>query len=111
MAWPAVSAAAPDGAAGLHTIIFLNERTRPMMSGMASLMANDSGSASEQQHMTLIVGMLIGQVIALLAGVPGGLAFFWSAQRTMMIIAFAALLIVGAGIQVWAFMSFFAKTT
>lgn len=80
-----------------------------MMSGMASLMANDSGSASNDKHMTLIVGMLIGQVITLLAGAPGGLAFFWSAHRSHCLIAFAAMFLIGAGIQVWAFMSFFGK--
>lgn len=78
------------------------------MSMMGSLMANDSGAASEDQHMALIGGMLGGQVLAGAAGLPGGLAFFWRKPRKWLIIAFALLFISGALWQFLAFQSFFS---
>jgi len=80
-----------------------------VMSGIANLMANDSGSATPQKHMPLIVTMLVGQVIAAAAGIPGGLAFFSEAQRWPRIELFLALLVMGGGLQLWAFFSFFSS--
>lgn len=81
-----------------------------IMSGMANLMANDSGSASPQKHMRLILAMLVGQLIAAGAGIPGGLAFFWLAHRHSMIEWFVILLVAGIGIQALAFWSFFKRS-
>ena len=77
------------------------------MSMSANLMANDSGSAPIEKHMSLIYRMLAGQILALLAVIPGGLAFFWTAHRATCIWTFAGMVGVGIVIQVWAFMSFF----
>jgi hypothetical protein len=78
------------------------------LSLMAGLMANDAGAASTNQHLTLIVGMLLGQALAALAGIPAGLAFFWRERRKRLLLAFGALFIAGALGQAWAFQSFFA---
>jgi hypothetical protein len=81
------------------------------MAMMGSLMANDSGAASSDQHMALIGGMLGGQITAGAAGIPGGLAFFWSGKRKWMWILFAALFITGAAWQWFDFQSFFAAAS
>jgi hypothetical protein len=78
------------------------------MSLMGSLMANDSGGATTNQHMGLIFGMLGGQLVAAAAGIPGGLAFFWRSQRKRLLMTFAALFVLGALWQVIAFFSFFS---
>jgi hypothetical protein len=51
------------------------------MSLMASLMANDSGSASSGAHMAFIGGVLGGQILTGLAGIPAGMAFFRKGRR------------------------------
>jgi hypothetical protein len=47
------------------------------MALMGTAMANDSGAATSEAHVSLMGGVLGGQVVAGLAGIPGGLAFFW----------------------------------
>lgn len=74
---------------------------------MASVMANDSGGASADAHMTLIGGMMLGQVLTGCAGIPAGLAFFWRTWRRRLLWAFGLLLIIGLIIQVLSFTSFF----
>jgi hypothetical protein len=76
------------------------------MSLMGTVMANDSGHASSAQHESLITTMLLGQVVAGLAGIPGGLAIFWRSARKWLIIAFALLFVGGAVVQCQAFNSF-----
>jgi len=78
------------------------------MSAMASMMANDSGKSSMGAWGGLIGGMLMGQVIAGSAGIPGGLAFFWRGRRRLLILLFLILFIVGALCQVWSFHNFFS---
>jgi hypothetical protein len=73
---------------------------------MASVMANDSGAASPDAHMTLIGGMMAGQVLTGLAGIPAGLAFFWRTWRRRLLWAFGILLIVGVTVQILSFTSF-----
>ena len=80
-----------------------------MMSLVADLMANDSGSASAGKHMTLIFGMLGGQVLCGAAGIPAGLAFFWRSRRKLLLWLFSILFVVGALIQGGSFYAFFAK--
>jgi hypothetical protein len=80
------------------------------MAMMGSLMANDSGGASSDQHMALIGGMLGGQITSGAAGIPGGLAFFWSGKRKWLWILFAVLFIAGAAWQWFAFQSFFTAS-
>jgi len=79
------------------------------LSFMADVMANDSGSASANKHMTLIFGMIGGQVLCGAAGIPAGLAFFWRDRRKLLLRLFAMLFVVGALIQGGVFYSFFAK--
>lgn len=76
---------------------------------MADAMANDSGAASNNKHMTLIFGMLAGQVLCGVAGVPAGLAFFWRRKRRLLLWLFAILFVVGALIQGGSFYSFFSS--
>ena len=81
------------------------------MSLMASLMANDSGSASSGTHGAFILGLMAGEALTAIAGIPAGLAFFWAAKRKQLLIAFVSLFVVGAGIQVISFTSFFQATS
>ena len=74
---------------------------------MASVMANDSGAASPDAHMTLIGGMMAGQILTGLAGIPAGLAFLWRSWRKRLLWTFGTLLIVGLAIQILSFTSFF----
>ena len=80
-----------------------------MMSFIADVMANDSGAASADKHMTLIFGMIGGQVLCGAAGIPAGLAFVWRSRRKLLLWLFAILFVVGALIQGGVFYSFFAK--
>ncbi len=79
------------------------------LSFMADVMANDSGSASADKHMTLIFGMIGGQVLCGAAGVPAGLAFFKRGRRKFLLWLFAILFVVGALIQGGVLYTFFAK--
>lgn len=78
------------------------------MSLMGTLMANDSGSASTDKHVSLIFGMAGGQIVAALAGIPGGTAFFWRGKRSLMLCLFAILFLAGALWQILAFFFFFS---
>jgi hypothetical protein len=80
-----------------------------MMSLVADLMANDSGSAPAGKHMTLIFGMLGGQMLCGAAGIPAGLAFFWRSRRKFLVWLFSILFVVGALIQGGSFYAFYAK--
>ena len=80
------------------------------VSFVANVMANDSGAASTNQQMSLIFGMLGGQIIAAAAGIAGGLAFFWRRRRKLLLILFAIMFLVGALWQIVAFQSFFSAT-
>ncbi len=77
-----------------------------MMSMMGTLMANDSGSASSGDHVTLIMGMIAGQGMTALAGIAGGLAFFMRRRRKLLVSLFAILLAAGGLCQYGAFQSF-----
>ena len=76
------------------------------MALMGTAMANDSGAASSEAHVSLIGGVLGGQVVAGLAGIPGGLAFFWRGARKGLWVLFGVLFVSGAVWQVLAFQSF-----
>lgn len=78
-----------------------------LMKLMASLMANDSGAASSDAHTTLIFGMLGGQLLTGLAGIPAGLAFFWRGWRKRLLWTFFIMLVTGLLIQAAAFWNFF----
>lgn len=81
------------------------------MSMVANLMANDSGAASGGKHISLILGMLAGQVLAGAAGIPAGLACFWRGRRKLLLWSFAILFVIGALCQAWAFNSFFSSAS
>jgi len=76
------------------------------MALMGTAMANDSGAASSAALVSLIGGVLGGQVVAGLAGIPGGLAFFWQGARKGLWVLFGVLFVSGAVWQVLAFQSF-----
>ena len=76
------------------------------MALMGTAMANDSGAASSEAHVSLIGGVLGGQVVAGLAGIPGGLAFFWRRARKGLWVLFGVLFVSGAVWQILAFQSF-----
>lgn len=77
------------------------------LSFMATIMANDSGRASEGGHLALIFGALAGQVLAGLAGTPLGAAVFWRERRGLLLRIFAALFLVGLAAQAGAAWVFF----
>ena len=79
------------------------------LSFVADVMANDSGRADPNQHMSLICGMLGGQILAGAAGIPAGLAFFWRGRRKILLWMFAFLFVIGALIQGSVFYSFFSS--
>lgn len=81
------------------------------LSFMASVMGNDSGAASAGAHLLLIFGMLAGQVLAAVAGLPAGLAFFWREKRRALLVAFVILFGAGALAQVVSFSGFFANAS
>lgn len=76
------------------------------MALMGTVMANDSGAASSEAHVSLMGGVLGGQVVAGLAGIPGGVAFFWRGARKVLWILFGVLFVSGAVWQILAFKSF-----
>lgn len=78
------------------------------MALMGTLMANDAGAATSDQHVAMMGGVLGGIVMAGAAGIPGGLAFFWRGARKWLWISFALFFVGGAVWQVLAFQSFMA---
>lgn len=79
-----------------------------VMAFAANAMANDSGAAAASSQLTLIIGMLIGQALCALAGIPASLAFFKQDQRAKLLTWFAVLFVIGALIQGVVFYAFFA---
>jgi len=79
------------------------------LSGMANMMANDSGRASSGAQMTLILTFLLGVILAGLAGVPAGLAVFWRGKRLMLLGLFVVLFLAGAACEWMAWSHFFAS--
>jgi len=80
------------------------------MALMGTVMANDSGAASSEAHVSLMGGVLGGQVVAGLAGIPGGLAFFWRGARKVLWLLFGVLFVSGVVWQILAFKSFVTST-
>jgi hypothetical protein len=76
------------------------------LSFMGGAMANDSGRVPAEAHATFLMMMIAGEILVALAGFPAGLAFFWGAWRTILLILFGGLLLAGVGLQIWAFWSF-----
>jgi hypothetical protein len=77
------------------------------LSLMGALMANDAGTVSEDTQTGMILLVLGGQILAGAAGIPLGLAVFWSSARKRLLRLFAALLAAGglmivAGIYAFA---------
>lgn len=75
---------------------------------MAGVMANDSGAVSNETHMGVISGLMVGQALTATAGIPAGLAFFMRAARKKLLWAFALLLVTGIVFQVLSVRSFFS---
>lgn len=75
---------------------------------MVGVMANDSGAVSNETHMGVISGLMVGQALTATAGIPAGLAFFMRAARKKLLWAFALLLVTGIVFQVLSVRSFFS---
>ena len=75
---------------------------------MASVMANDSGSASADAHLGMIAAVMGGQLVSGLAGIPGGMIFFSPGRRKRMTFIFLAMLLGGVAIQAAALYLFFS---
>lgn len=74
-------------------------------------MANDAGPASSGRHGSVLFWMLAGEILVALAGIPGGLAFFMSSHRSLLLWSFPGLLLTGIALQGWAFWSFFSAAS
>ena len=57
------------------------------LSLMGGLMANDSGAKSSGSHGAFILGLMAGEALTALAGIPAGLAFFWAPMRKKLLMA------------------------
>ncbi len=77
------------------------------MSLMGTLMANDSGRASQSLHLTLIGGTLGAQILVAMAGIPLGMSLFWCRRRKMLLWIFCAMLVAGLIGQAAALGAFF----
>lgn len=80
-------------------------------SAMGGLMANDAGRVAADRHLLFLVVLFAGEAAVALAGIAGGTAFFLPALRSTLWWSFAALLVVGAALQIWALWSFFSAAS
>jgi hypothetical protein len=71
------------------------------------LMANDAGTVSADKHASLLVVMAFGEALVAFAGIAGGAAFFWVSARGALLVAFVAILLIGAALQIYAVRAFF----
>lgn len=65
------------------------------LSLMGTLMANDAGNADAAAQTNMVLLVLGGQILGGLAGLPLGLACFWTTQRKLMLRLFASLFAIG----------------
>lgn len=65
------------------------------LSLMGTLMANDAGNADAAAQTKMLMLVLSGQIIGGAAGIPLGLAIFWSTRRKLLLRVFAGLLASG----------------
>lgn len=79
-----------------------------VLSLSATLMANDSGSASQDAHTGFILGAIAGQILCGLAGLPLGTAVFWAGSRRLLLWVFAGLFLAGLAVQICAAWFFFS---
>lgn len=79
-----------------------------MMVFMGGAMANDAGRVSSERHTALLAMMMLGVAIVGLAGVPGGLALFWSDIRPLLLWTFGGMVVAGAAMQALAAWLFLA---
>lgn len=70
------------------------------LSIMGTLMANDAGHASASAQTKMVLLVLTGQILAGLAGLPLGLACFWTTRRRLMLRLFAGLLAIGVALVI-----------
>jgi len=74
---------------------------------MSAAAYNPEGQTTNTETgMLLISVMIIGQIVAGLAGIPGGAAFFWPGRKKRLLMLFAGLFVTGSIIQVGIFIYF-----
>jgi len=79
------------------------------MSAMGALMANDAGVVTAETQTTMVLGVLSGQALSLVAGVPLGLAVFWRTRRKLLVQLFGALFGLGLLLQILGVYAFASK--
>lgn len=70
-----------------------------VMSSMAGLMANDSGSVDSGFHAAMLVVLMLGELVVAIAGVLGGCSFVFAEAGAALWKAFWILLAVGILLQ------------
>jgi hypothetical protein len=96
-------------AAGILFILLWGAACAVVMSisFLGTLMANDAGAATSDQHGVLVAGVFLGELAIGTAGFPAGLAFFWRRRRRLLLVLFAGLILIG-GAAVFLSVSSFA---
>lgn len=73
-----------------------------VLSTMAGVMANDSGSVGSSFHAAMLIILVIGEAVVALAGVLGGASFIFTGAGATLWKTFWILLAVGAVMQITA---------
>lgn len=81
-----------------------------VMSLMAGVMANDSGTVDSNFHAAMLITLMLGELIVAIAGVLGGASFIATGVGASLWKAFWILLAVGVLMQVAAIGLFLART-
>jgi hypothetical protein len=73
-----------------------------VMSLMAGAMANDAGTVASEVHARLLITLMVGEALVAVAGPLGGAALAFAASAGLLWKLFAAALILGVVLQVYA---------
>jgi hypothetical protein len=76
------------------------------MSFLGTLMANDSGAASSNAHLILVLAVFIGLLLLGLAGIPAGLAVFMAGRRRFLFLSALVAVLLGLGCVLGSYFNF-----